>query len=232
MPAVTAQTIVCDIEGTTTPIEFVTRRLFPFARQRMRHWCEEVLTEADRSLLREEYEAELSHDKPGWHQNPTDYLLWLMDLDRKQTGLKLVQGKIWQAGYESGDLQGELFDDVPPAFREWNRRGVRIAIFSSGSMLAQQLLFRYSVAGDLSGLIEQYFDTTTGPKREPESYRQICQQLNCSVGDTLFLSDIADECIAAQQAGLQALAVVRPGNAPLRISIPAITSFSHIELCR
>ena len=54
-----------------------------------------------------------------------------MDQDRKATGLKALQGKIWDAGYAAGELKGEVYPDVKPAFERWQAAGLRIAIFSS-----------------------------------------------------------------------------------------------------
>src|SRR5207237_1662542 len=87
----------------------------------------------------------------------TTYVHWLMDQDRKSTGLKSLQGKIWEAGYRTGRLRGEVYDDVPRAFERWSAQGRRVAIFSSGSVLAQQLLFGQSPAGDLTGSIPVHF---------------------------------------------------------------------------
>ena len=103
------------------------------------------------------------------------YIFWLMDRDRKSTALKSLQGKIWKAGFESGELKGTLFDDVPHAFKRWSA-DARVAIYSSGSVEAQKLLFRYSIFGDLMPWIAGYFDTRTGPKMESASYASIAAQ--------------------------------------------------------
>jgi len=143
-----------------------------------------------------------------------EYIDWLMDNDRKSTALKSLQGKIWKTGFESGELQGELFDDVPAALHRWSEQA-RVAIYSSGSVEAQQLLFRYSNFGDLTGLISGYFDTRTGPKREPASYTAIAGQLQVPPHAVLFFSDIVPELDAARAAGCQTRLVNRPGNAPV-----------------
>jgi enolase-phosphatase E1 len=137
-----------------------------------------------------------------------------MDRDRKSTGLKSLQGKLWAEGYRTGDLQGVVFPDVPPALSRWREQGKEIAIFSSGSVQAQRDLFAHSTAGDLTGFIQAYFDTTTGPKTVAESYARIAAALGRSPSDILFLSDVAAELDAAQAAGLQtALCVRTPGSA-------------------
>lgn len=113
-----------------------------------------------------------------------------MDRDRKSTALKSLQGKIWDEGYRSGELRGEVYPDVPPALERWRRHGVDTAIFSSGSVQAQQLLFRSTPFGDLTRFMRAYFDTTTGPKTEPESYRRIATALGRDPRDVLFVSDV------------------------------------------
>ena len=142
-----------------------------------------------------------------------EYILWLMDRDRKSTALKSLQGKIWKQGFESGELQGMLFDDVPEALRRWAAQA-RVAIYSSGSVEAQRLVFRHSVFGDLTGLISGYFDTRVGPKRESASYAAIAAEVGVEPGAVIFLSDVVAELDAAREAGFETRLVVRPGNAP------------------
>jgi len=120
---------------------------------------------ADVALLRAEYAGESpdSPDLPPW--NPEAYVYWLMDRDRKSTGLKALQGRIWEDGYRAGELRGKgaVYPDVRPALERWHAAGRTIAIFSSGSILAQRNLFANTTAGDLSPFLSSYFDTTTGP---------------------------------------------------------------------
>jgi enolase-phosphatase E1 len=142
------------------------------------------------------------------------YVNWLMDRDRKSTALKSLQGRIWKAGFESGELQGTLFDDVPDAIRRW-QAGARVAIYSSGSVDAQKLFFRYSTAGDLTPLISGYFDTRTGPKMESASYAAIAAAMEVAPRELLFFSDSVRELDAGREAGCGTRLVVRPGNAPV-----------------
>lgn len=142
------------------------------------------------------------------------YIYWLMDRDRKSTALKSLQGKIWKAGFESGELKGTLFEDVPAAFRRWSA-GARVAIYSSGSVEAQKLLFRHSIFGDLTPLIAGYFDTRTGVKTSPASYTAIATAMDVMPGEVLFFSDAVKELDAARDAGCQTRLAVRPGNPPV-----------------
>jgi enolase-phosphatase E1 len=142
------------------------------------------------------------------------YVYWLMDRDRKSTALKSLQGKIWKAGFESGELRGTLFDDVPDAFKRWSR-DARVAIYSSGSVEAQKLFFRHSTSGDLTPLISAYFDTRTGPKMESASYAAIIHAMHVAPADLLFFSDSVRELDAAREAGCQTRLVVREGNVPI-----------------
>jgi enolase-phosphatase E1 len=173
---------------------------------------------ADLALLRREHAAEhpRPHDLPPW--DPADelrsaaaYVYWLMDRDHKSTGLKSLQGKIWEAGYRAGELKGkgEVYADVRPAIARWRAAGKRIAIFSSGSVQAQRNLFANTTAGDLSAFLSGYFDTTTGPKRDAASYRRIAGELRCRPADVLFVSDVSAELDAARGAGMQTALCVR-----------------------
>ena len=152
-----------------------------------------------------------------------------MDRDRKSTGLKSLQGKIWEEGYRSGDLKSEVYPDVPPALEHWRRRGIDIAIFSSGSVQAQRSLFANTFAGDLTRFIRAYFDTTTGPKNAPESYASIARALERSPSEVLFLSDVGAELDAARMAGMQTgLCVRTPETAPSPGAHPVIHTLDQL----
>jgi len=198
-----------DIEGTTTPVSFVYEVLFPFARARVH----DSLAEADIQALRREYELETPGERPAWTCNSAgsaeNYVNWLMDQDRKSTALKELQGKIWASGYAGGTLKGIVYDDVPEVLASWRESGIRIAIFSSGSILAQKLIFSHTQFGDLTHSIEAYFDTTTGPKKEPESYRKIARSLGLECNQVIFFSDITAELDAAQIAAMETCLVKR-----------------------
>lgn len=225
---VSVRAILLDVEGTTTPIAFVTRVLFPYARTHLRAYLEEQAGSVEHELLLarlgEEHAADLRDraDVGRWSDEPgaprvaavAAYVEWLMDRDRKTTALKELQGRIWERGFERGDLVGEVFPDVPSALRRWHERGLAVGIFSSGSVRAQRLLFRHTSSGDLTPFVQWYFDTQTGSKVEPESYRRIAGAMGCPPGALVFLSDVARELDAARTAGLQARLSIRPGNTP------------------
>lgn len=152
-----------------------------------------------------------------------------MDRDKKSTGLKSLQGKIWEEGYRAGELRSVVYPDVPPALERWRRRGIDIAIFSSGSVQAQRSLFTNTSAGDLTRFIRAYFDTTTGPKTAPQSYARIAAALERSPSQVLFLSDIGAELDAALTAGMRtALCVRAPGTAPSTGTHPIIHALDQL----
>jgi enolase-phosphatase E1 len=229
--------VVLDIEGTTTPVDFVHKTLFGYARVRVgeflrQHW-DDPEVRADVARLETEHAAEPADPSlSAWRDDPaavTAYVHWLMDRDRKSTGLKSLQGKIWEAGYGSGELRGEVYPDVLPALERWQRDGVDVAIFSSGSVQAQQSLFRSSAVGDLTRFISSYFDTRTGSKAAAASYGQIAAALGHPPSEVLFLSDITAELDAARQAGMAtALCVRPPALPPTSGEHPVIRSFDQL----
>jgi len=184
--------LLLDIEGTTTPISFVYEVLFPFARSRMADYLRDHPDDPDVQALPEDVFA-------------------LMDKDSKIGPLKAIQGRIWEAGYRSGALRGQVFPDVPERFAAWHGADHSVNIYSSGSVLAQQLLFGHSEAGDLTRFLDAYYDTGVGPKKEASSYRRIAAELG---EPGLFVTDIVAEAEAAQAAGWTAVIMDRPGNAP------------------
>lgn len=210
-----------DVEGTVAPVSLVTEKLFPYARAHFREFLTKNLSDdsvrGNLAALAEESRAETDRDAPrclGDGIESLEYIFWLMDRDRKSTALKSLQGRIWKAGYESGELKGELFADVPEAFERWAARG-RVAIYSSGSVEAQQLIFRYSNFGDLTLRIAGYFDTRTGAKRDAASYGAIAAAMDVAPGEVLVFSDVIAELDAAREAGCGTRLVVRPGNVPV-----------------
>jgi enolase-phosphatase E1 len=234
--------IVLDVEGTTTPVSFVYDVLFPYARRHLDEYLAARAGSADlaslASALRDEWSADNARDDPPSVAKPSvsdpasvaEFLRWLMDRDRKSPTLKRVQGDIWETGYRDGALRSQVFADVPAALARWSAAGITIAIYSSGSVLAQRLLFANSEAGDLTPAIDQYFDTGVGPKRSVESYAIIARVLGVAPKDILFVSDVDQELEAARTAEYRIAMCARPGNAVASSSIgPTVASFDEID---
>ena len=227
--------VVLDIEGTTTPASFVTDTLFPYADEHLPSYLASHAGQAELEealdLLSQEWEDDVARgtnppprDATHW---VTGYARWLMRQDRKSPGLKLLQGLIWKGGYADGSLRGSVYPDVPPALSRWREAGLAIAIYSSGSVLAQQLLFSTTAYGDLTRFVEQYFDTGVGPKREAASYERIAGAMALPPAELLFVSDVIAELEAARGAGMQALHCLRDGD--MAIAHPdAVRSFDAI----
>lgn len=214
--------VLLDIEGTTTSISFVYDVLFPYAAKRLptfipERWSDPAVAKACDLVLADATGAEHGLE-------PQDAVLAVlrrqMAGDVKASGLKTLQGLVWKEGYESGAVKGHLYADVQPALERWRAAGVPVAIYSSGSVLAQQLLFRHSMAGDLTPLLAGHYDTTSGPKREAASYQTIAAAWKVAPSDILFGTDQPAEAEAARAAGCQAVLLMRPGNAPLSPLLP------------
>jgi enolase-phosphatase E1 len=231
--------ILLDIEGTTSSIAFVYDVMFPYARQHVREFLTQRWLEPPTQMA-----LQLIAKEAGFHSIQTGsaspenidmvvgkVLEW-MDSDSKNTGLKSLQGLVWESGFRSGELKSHLFDDVVPTLRSWRDQGLSLNIYSSGSIVAQKLFFGHTHEGDLRPWFDQHFDTTVGSKREAESYRRISDALKTTTSSIIFLSDVEAELDAASAAGLQVAAVVRPGNNPLpdSCSWPRIESFSQLDL--
>ncbi len=235
--------VLLDIEGTTTPIDFVFKTLFPYAAAQAEEFLQSHNEDAEIKTILEALRRQHVADSAGdsqihpWFDSTSlqncasaaKYVRWLIERDSKITPLKTLQGKIWQDGYLRGELKGEVYPDVAPAFARWRRKALRVAIFSSGSVLAQQLLFKYSTAGDLTQFLDSYFDTTTGPKREPDSYRKIGAALKLVPRQILFVSDSIPELDAAFAAGMATAYSLRPGVPEASFSPhPVIRDFGEL----
>ncbi|PYT04443.1 MAG: acireductone synthase [Acidobacteria bacterium] len=236
--------LLLDLEGTTTPIDFVYKILYPHAREHVKpyleeHW-ESTEVQADvRALLQENADDLRRGLDPPLIKGTAEqvslgeivaYVQWLMDRDRKTTPLKSLQGKIWEAGYSKGELRGQVFEDVAPAFKRWREQLKSICIYSSGSVLAQRLMFANSEAGDLSSFIGSYFDTNIGPKQDADSYTKIAAKLDRQPSEIVFVSDRLIELDAAAVAGCEVLLCKRPGNDPQTAPLSRALVYSFDEV--
>jgi enolase-phosphatase E1 len=195
--------VITDIEGTTTPIAFVRGTLYPFARARL----EATLARPETAPI----VAEIARMVPG--RPVLETLNRWMDEDARVNPLKVLQGRIWDAGYAEGSLKGALYPDVTPALRRWVRAGLRLYVYSIGAVAAQKALFSNSVEGDITGFFNGFFDTNIGGKNDSESYDRLCIGINVPPAEVLFLSDLEAELDAAASAGLRTCQLVRPEDA-------------------
>jgi enolase-phosphatase E1 len=226
----TIRAILTDIEGTTSSISFVKDVLFPYARERLpafivthsdspevQHWLQEAAREAELVSASEQEIIEL--------------LISWIDNDRKSTALKALQGMIWEAGYVGSDFRGHIYEDAARRLREWKQAGLRLYVYSSGSVPAQKLLFGHTEAGDLSSVFSGYFDTQTGQKRESTSYLRIVEAIGLPAGEILFLSDIAEELDAARAAGMKTILLARDSSVcPVESRHTCVRDFDAIDL--
>ncbi len=222
--------VLTDIEGTTTSVKFVYDQLFPYFRSHIGD-LKSMIQQPD---VQEAFRltVKLSLDLEGRKLNSVDEIIntlnrWSEE-DRKITPLKSVQGILWEDGYKKGELKGHVYADVLPALEHWKSLGIQMGVFSSGSIAAQKLIFGYSELGDLTPFFSHYFDTTTGGKKEAETYPKIADAIGLQPSEIIFLSDITDELVAADAAGFQTVQLVRPGTeASWKYTVK---DFSEIEL--
>lgn len=203
--------IVTDIEGTTSSIDFVNKVLFPYARERIADY---VRLRANEPAVKEQLEA-VGREVGDEHiplEEAIHHLLEWIDEDHKITPLKVLQGMLWEQGYRNGDFTGHIYADAIEWLRRWHEEGIRLYVYSSGSVQAQTLLFGHSDAGDLTPLFSGYFDTTIGNKREVDAYRLMADALELRPAEILFLSDMPAELDAARAAGFQVLGLARHGE--------------------
>ncbi|MEO8802159.1 MAG: acireductone synthase [Rudaea sp.] len=221
--------ILTDIEGTTSSISFVKEVLFAYARKLLPAF---IVTHADKPEVQHWlHEAAREAGLVSAGQDEIIALLqrWI-DEDRKSTSLKELQGMIWKQGYENGDYRAHIYPEVPAKLRAWHAQGLRIYVYSSGSIEAQKLFFGFSDAGDLRGLFDGYFDTQTGAKRDAESYRHIAKSIDLPAADIVFLSDIEEELDAARTAGMQTVLLARaPATCPAQGNHACVDSFEALD---
>jgi len=221
--------IVTDIEGTTSSISFVHEVLFPYAAKHMGGFVRSQRHQPEVAAQLDEVARLGELDVQDVEAQIALLSQWMAE-DRKITPLKALQGMIWKYGYEQGHFKGHVYPDAVDRLREWHDQGLRLYVYSSGSVQAQKLIFGYTEFGDLTPLFSGYFDTNIGGKREVESYRNILAELDLAGHEVLFLSDIQEELNAAQEAGLQVYWLVREGSLPQGAPYPAVSDFTSIQL--
>ncbi len=219
--------VVTDIEGTTTSVSFVYDVLFPYARKNLADFVRKNSDQLDDiffQIAQEDNVPTVSIDEA------ITYLIGWMDEDKKIKPLKDIQGLIWEDGYKTGAFKGHIFDDVASQLQRWYQDGIKLYVYSSGSVPAQKLLFGYSMAGDLTPYFSGYFDTSTGGKKEASSYIKIASEIGYPPASILFLSDNPDELDAAKFAGFEYLGLQRPGNTFDVSDRPFVKSFQEINI--
>ncbi|KFK92372.1 MULTISPECIES: acireductone synthase [unclassified Serratia (in: enterobacteria)] len=220
--------IVTDIEGTTSDIRFVHQVLFPYARERLAAFVRAQAADAEVAEALTALRAEIAQPDAD-HEQLIAALYRFMDEDRKSTALKALQGMIWRAGYHNGDFRGHLYPEVAGQLVAWQQQGIKLYVYSSGSVEAQKLLFGYSDAGDLRPLFSGYFDTRVGAKRETGSYQNIARDIALEPAELLFLSDIHQELDAARAAGWRTCQLIRDVADP-QSQHPQVNHFEQIDL--
>ncbi|XP_061850113.1 enolase-phosphatase E1 isoform X2 [Colius striatus] len=242
--------MLCIIQMCSSP---ATETLFPYIKDNVKeylraHWEEEECQQ-DVGLLRKQAQEDSSLDgavpiplESGSGEEELEQVIqavvdnvhWQMSLDRKTTALKQLQGHMWRAAYATGQVKGEIFKDVVPAIQKWRQAGMKVYIYSSGSIEAQKLLFRYSTEGDILELFDGHFDTKIGSKVQSESYRRIAASIGYATNNILFLTDLPREASAAEEADTHVAVVIRPGNAGLtddeKSYYSLISSFTELFL--
>lgn len=217
--------ILLDIEGTTSAIDFVHTTMFDYAHNNLNGFLNSTFESEETIEALEVFARNENHPSLAalWEGTSTkqEKISRIVNLasqrmkeDSKATGLKALQGMVWRKGFNNGELKGHIYEDVPTAFNRWKSAGTTIAIYSSGSILAQKIYFANTTFGNLGTHITHHFDTTSGPKRISSSYENITNNLNTNPANILFLSDVTEELDAAKVAGMATGLLIRPGNKP------------------
>ena len=222
--------VLTDIEGTTTPISFVKDVLFPYSYEKIQEF---VLKNKDNpQIVKILEDVKKIEERDLSLEEIIQTLKKWIEEDRKITPLKELQGLIWEEGYKSGELKGYVYPDAYEKLKEWYEKGIKLYIYSSGSVKAQKLLFSNTNFGDLNYLFSGYFDTNIGNKKDPLSYTKIAQSVGLSPNEILFLSDNPDEILASAKAGMKVIRLVRPNDAEYvkDFPYPQVESFNQIDV--
>lgn len=225
--------VVVDIEGTTSASGYIFDVMFPYSHSEMHHWVE---AHKGTELLEDlKNQTAVMLEVPSLSDEEFVILMrrWI-DEDRKASPLKTAQGLIWEEGFDAGLLESHVFEEVPAALNQWKAKGLRLYVYSSGSVAAQISWFKNAPQGSLIEIFSGNFDTVNaGSKREAHSYDVIAEMISIPPKRIVFLSDVEQELIAAKAAGWQVVGVARDGEPAQQkqdAEIQWITAFDQLEI--
>lgn len=221
--------IITDIEGTTTDINFVHRVLFPYSRKEIAHYLSVNQNNPEILSIFNQVRQLMDNPQAGLADITNQLIQWIDD-DVKIDPLKKIQGNIWQYGFEQGEYQGHLYPDAFENLLKWHQQKINLYVYSSGSVKAQQLLFQYSLFGDIRFLFAGNFDLKIGGKKEAQSYAKILQEINLDAAATLFLSDVVSELDAARENGIKTILLNRNNETMVNNGHQECQSFNEINL--
>lgn len=221
--------IVTDIEGTTSAIDFVHQVLFPYSTKALPDYVRQHAQEAEIATIIAQVKAEIKQSDADLEIVIATLLDWIAT-DQKITPLKTLQGFIWETGFKNHHFQGHLYEDAYRNLKQWQQTGIKLYVFSSGSIKAQKLLFGYSQYGDLTYLFEGYFDTKIGNKKTVTAYQNIQKAIALPASEILFLSDVITELDAAKNAGYHTLLLDREKSINNTQGHDVISDFDAIQL--
>ncbi|OZG72447.1 2,3-diketo-5-methylthio-1-phosphopentane phosphatase [Hahella sp. CCB-MM4] len=224
----TIKAILTDIEGTTSSISFVHEVLFPYAASRLEAFVREHLSDDEVQAQLTAVSVESGIDVRDVDALCRQLLDWIRE-DKKITPLKALQGMIWKHGYAQGDFTGHVYQDAADNLKSWHEQGLKLYVYSSGSVAAQKLIFGYSDFGDLTPLFSDYFDTKIGGKKEAASYAGIVEKIGLPAEEILFLSDVPDELDAAAASGLKVCHLVRVDEVTKQDRYPVAATFDEVR---
>lgn len=215
--------ILLDVVGTTTPHSFARATLPGYAREHMLefirrfHSIPEIKSDlADLKRMHSE-DIKAGENPPAWDADDlesdlkciVDYCSWLITRESIAPPLRYLEDFIWEEGYRTGQLNGEVYPEMPEVMAKWNSMGLEICTYSAGSVFSQQLIFGTTRYGDLMPLIRAYFDNSVGSREDPQSYLRIAGMLGVKPGEILYFSSSIREVRAARKAGLNVFLIVR-----------------------
>ena len=219
--------VLTDIEGTCTALSFVKDTLFPYSRENMETFVVKHAQDKEIAPLLRQVAQHMENEQATQQQLVAQLRQWI-DADLKIPALKTLQGFQWQVGYQQGDFHGHLYEDAYLAFKQWKQRGIKLYVYSSGSVQAQKLLFSHTRYGDISSWFSGFFDTAMGAKSEANAYRRIAQEIGLNAKHILFLSDVEAELDAASNSGMQVACLQRESEFSSRYFVAK--NFSTIDL--
>ena len=223
------QAILTDIEGTTSSIDFVHQVLFPYSTKALPEYIQNHHQESEIASIIAEVRQEIEQPNASLEQVIETLLTWIRE-DKKITPLKTIQGFIWEYGFKNHEFQGHLYEDAHHNLQQWFKQGIKLYVFSSGSVKAQKLLFGYSKYGDLTNLFQGYFDTKVGNKKQSDAYQKIAHNINLKPQNILFLSDVVTELDAAKAVGYNTILLARKSLPEANFQHSVVTSFDEISI--
>lgn len=166
------------------------------------------------------------------------YLDWQTSLGRSNEPTQRLEGLVRRDGYERGELETAIFDDVLPALQNWAKLGIKVYLDTPTlSRIDGNLIMKSTSVGDLRSYFKGIFgneDPRYMTSDSNLSYRNIFTRMMTPFSDILYITHLGQKAKQVSDTfGIESLMVDRSENRKIRsyylVRFKNVLDFSEIE---